>query len=174
MPARILQNPGDDFFRYGNGAWYDRARIPPDRSSTGVDTELNITAEARIRDILERGAEGAGPSARADAAKIGAFYTAFMDEAGAEARDAEPIAPLLRMIRAAATREQLAGMMGGGRQSFFSAMFGLGIDPDDKAPTAMRFRSGRAASASTATTISRRGSPRRRRPTMPIWRKCWR
>ena len=132
--ADFAKHPGDDFFRYGNGAWYDRARIPPDRSSTGVDTELNITAEARIRDILERGAEGAGPSARADAAKIGAFYTAFMDEAGAEARDAEPIAPLLRMIRAAATREQLAGTMGGGRQSFFSSIFGLGIGPDDKAP----------------------------------------
>ena len=57
-----------------------------------------------------------------------------MDEAGAEARDAEPIAPLLRMIRAAATREQLAGTMGGGRQSFFSSIFGLGIGPDDKAP----------------------------------------
>ena len=132
--ADFAKHPGDDFFRYGNGAWYDRARIPPDRSSTGVDTELNITAEARIRDILERGAEGAGPSARADAAKLGAFYTAFMDEAGAEARDAEPIAPLLRMIRAAATREQLAGTMGGGRQSFFSSIFGLGIGPDDKAP----------------------------------------
>ncbi len=132
--ADFAKHPGDDFFRYGNGAWYDRARIPPDRSSTGVNTELNITAEARIRDILERGAEGAGPSARADAAKIGAFYTAFMDEAGAEARDAEPIAPLLRMIRAAATREQLAGTMGGGRQSFFSSIFGLGIGPDDKAP----------------------------------------
>ena len=132
--ANFLKHPGDDFFRYGNGAWYDRARIPPDRSSTGVDTELNITAEARIRDILERGAEGAGPSARADAAKIGAFYTAFMDEAGAEAHDAEPIAPLLRMIRAAATREQLAGMMGGGRQCFFGSIFALGIGPDDKAP----------------------------------------
>ena len=59
--ADFAKHPGDDFFRYGNGAWYDRARIPPDRSSTGVDTELNITAEARIRDILERGAEGAGP-----------------------------------------------------------------------------------------------------------------
>jgi len=132
--ADFANSPGDDFFRHGNGAWYDRALIPADRSSIGVDTNLNIAAEARIREILERGEEGVGPSARADAAKIGAFYAAFMNEAHAEALDAEPIAPLLRMVRVAASREELAELMGTGRRSFFSSIFGLGISPDDKAP----------------------------------------
>jgi len=132
--ADFARNPGDDFFRYGNGAWYDRAVIPSDRSSIGVDTALIINGEARIRDILERGEEGAGPSSRADAAKIGAFYSAFMDEARAETVDAEPIAPLLKMIRAATTREAIVDLMGVGRQSFFSSVFGLGIGADDKAP----------------------------------------
>ena len=40
--ADFAKNPGDDFFRYGNGAWYDRAVIPRDRSSIGVDTALII------------------------------------------------------------------------------------------------------------------------------------
>jgi predicted metalloendopeptidase len=53
--ADFRNNPGDDFFRHANGAWYDRALIPADRSSIGVDTVLNITAETRIRGILERG-----------------------------------------------------------------------------------------------------------------------
>jgi putative endopeptidase len=132
--ADFAKNPGDDFFRHGNGAWYDRALIPPDRSSIGVDTVLSIAAEAHIREILEQGAEGADPSSRADAAKVGAFYAAFMDEARAEALDAEPIAPLLQIIRAAATREELADLMGTGRRSFFSSVFGLGIGPDDKMP----------------------------------------
>jgi putative endopeptidase len=130
----FAKNPGDDFFRYGNGAWYDRALIPPDRSSIGVDTALNIAAEARIREILERGEAGAGPSSPVDAGKIGAFYAAFMGEARAEALDAEPIAPFLQMIRVAATREELGDLMGAGRRSFFSSVFGLGIGPDDKAP----------------------------------------
>ncbi len=93
-----------------------------------------MTAEARIRDILERGEDGVAPSARADAAKIGAFYAAFMDEARAEALDAQPIAPLMEMIRAAQTREELAGLMGTGRRSLFSSVFSLGIGADDKAP----------------------------------------
>src|SRR6516165_11224746 len=86
--ADFAKNPGDDFFRHGNGAWYDRALIPRDRSAIGVDTALAITAEARIRDILERGADGVDPSARLDALKFGAFYAAFMDEARADWLDA--------------------------------------------------------------------------------------
>src|SRR5882672_11335494 len=65
--ADFANNPGDDFFRYGNGVWYDRAVIPSDRSSIGVDTALSITNEARIREILERGDNGIPPSLRADA-----------------------------------------------------------------------------------------------------------
>jgi putative endopeptidase len=132
--ADFASNPGDDFFRYGNGAWYDRAVIPPDRSSIGVDTVLTIANEARIRDILERGQDGVDPSLGADARKIGGFYAAFMDEARAEALDAKPIAPLVEMIRAAATREEIADLMGAGRRSFFSSVFGLGIGADDRAP----------------------------------------
>ena len=132
--ADFANNPGDDFFRYGNGAWHDRAVIPSDRSSIGVDTALSIVGEARIREILERGENGIGPALRADAVKIGAFYAAFMDEARAEALDVEPIAALLQMIRVAATREEIADLMGTGRRSFFSSVFGLGIGADDEAP----------------------------------------
>jgi putative endopeptidase len=132
--ADFALNPGDDFFRYGDGAWYDRAVIPPDRSSIGVDTTLTITNEARIRDILERGEQGVNSSLREDAAKVGAFYAAFMDESRAEALDAKPITPLLEVIRAATNREEIAQRMGAGRRSFFSSVFGLGIGADDKAP----------------------------------------
>jgi putative endopeptidase len=120
--ADFAAKPGDDFFRYANGAWYDHAMIPADRSSIGIFTSLSITAEARIRDILERGEQGVDPSARVDAAKIGTFYKAFMDEARAEALDAQPIAPFIQMIRATTTPEQLVDLMGAGRRSFFSSV----------------------------------------------------
>jgi putative endopeptidase len=132
--ADFAKHPGDDFFRFGDGLWYDHAIIPSDRSSIGVDTVLNITAEARVREILEHGEEGVEPSAQADAAKIGAFYTAYMNEARASALDAQPIAPFIRMIRAATTREELVDLMGAANQSFFDSVFSLEIGPDDKAP----------------------------------------
>src|SRR5712671_960490 len=132
--ADFAKRPGDDFYRYANGAWYDRTVIPPDRSSNGVGTALDATTEIRLREILERGEDGVDPSARADAAKIGAFYKAFMDEARAEVLDVQPIAPLIAIIRTAATHEQLADLMGTGRPSFFNSVYRLRIEPDDKAP----------------------------------------
>ncbi|MEA3067194.1 MAG: putative endopeptidase [Sphingomonadales bacterium] len=132
--ADFKTRPGDDFYRYGNGAWYDRTVIAPDRSDNSIDRVLIDTAEARIRDILERGADGADPSARADAAKIASFYAAFMDEARAEALDLRPIAPLLQRIRDAGSHDELAGLMGEAATTFFDSLFGLSIGIDSKAP----------------------------------------
>jgi putative endopeptidase len=132
--ADFAAKPGDDFFRYGNGRWYDQAVIPPDRSSDGVFASLSVTAEARVREILERGEEGVDPSVRADAAKIGALYAAFMNEARTEALDAQPLAPFLEKIRSTATPEQFAELMGSGSRNFFSSVFNVRIRPDDKMP----------------------------------------
>ena len=59
---------------------------------------------------------------------------AFMNEARADALDAEPIARFVQMIRGADTREEIAELMGTDRQSFFGSVFSLGIGPDDRAP----------------------------------------
>jgi putative endopeptidase len=129
--ADLATKPGDDFFRYSNGAWLDRAVIAPDRDTSSVDTVLSDIVEARIRDILVQGEAGVEPPERTDAAKIGTFYANFMDEARAEALDASPIAPLIQRLRAADTRDDLAELMA---KPFFGSIFGLSIGIDAKAP----------------------------------------
>jgi len=56
--ANFAKKPGDDFFGYANGGWYDSAVIPADRSSIGPSILLRMTAEVRIREILEQAREG--------------------------------------------------------------------------------------------------------------------
>jgi putative endopeptidase len=129
--ADFATRPGDDFFRYSNGVWFDRTVIAPDRNTNSVDTVLSDITEARIREILVRGETGTEPSARKDAAKISTFYSNFMDEARAEALDAHPIAPLIRTIRLADTRADLAELMA---KTLFSSIFDLSIGIDAKAP----------------------------------------
>ena len=106
--ANFAKKPGDDFFRYANGGWYDHVVIPADRSSIGPSVLLSMTKEARTREILEQAREGSSPSAHADASKIGAFCAAFMDEARAEALDVQPIAAPIAMIRSASTRAEMS------------------------------------------------------------------
>ena len=82
----LSMKPGDNFYRYANGAWDDRTVIPPDRTSFGNFAVLAMLSENRTRAIIE--AAAAGRSNDPDAAKIGAAYNAFMDEARINALDA--------------------------------------------------------------------------------------
>ena len=76
--------PGDDFFQYTNGGWLKSAIIPSDRSFAGVDLELNMENEARLKGIV------AGLAARPDTAlsaeekKLRDLYNAFEDTAAIE------------------------------------------------------------------------------------------
>jgi len=129
--ADLSTKPGDDFFRYSNGVWFNRAVIAPDRETNSVDTVLTDIVEMRIRDILMRGETDVEPFAREDAVKYGIFYSNFMDEERVSALDATPIKPFIWMIRMADTRADLAELMA---KTFFSAVFSLSIGIDAKEP----------------------------------------
>src|ERR1700736_4166915 len=77
--------PGDDFFAYASGTWYENFEIPPDRSRFDVFNQLDELSKTRVREIIE---SAAGPTHASDqpapgtpAQKIGDYYAAFMDEA---------------------------------------------------------------------------------------------
>ena len=69
--------PGDDFFRYANGAWLDVTEIPADRANWGTSPELIELTNARVADLIKTAATAPAAS---EAAKVGAFYSAYMDE----------------------------------------------------------------------------------------------
>src|SRR5579859_2122961 len=48
--------PGDDFYAYANGNWYEHFEIPPDRSSFGVFNQLDELSKDRVREIIETAA----------------------------------------------------------------------------------------------------------------------
>ena len=122
--------PGDDFFTYANGAYLKRTSIPEDRARYGNFDALAILSESRVRGILKEAAEHPDEST----ARIGAFFAAFMDESRVEEAGTRPLAPELEQIKSAASREELATLMGqpGGMGR---SLFEVGISPDAKAPT---------------------------------------
>jgi putative endopeptidase len=124
--------PGADFYAFANGAAARRLEIPPDRSRYGSFDALQALSEARVRAILETAA--ADTAAVGDEARIGAFWRAYMDETRADALGDAPIRPELARIRAAATRSQLAALMGASSKSYYGGFFGAGIGVDGKDP----------------------------------------
>ncbi len=128
----LATKPGDDFFRYANGAWLDRTPIPGDKPGISLRILESDLAEARLHAILEDAAKSAVHEPTTLDGKVGAFYKAFMDEGRIEALGARPIAPQLSAIRAATTREKLGALMGRNNRDFYPSAFAFGPDVDSK------------------------------------------
>jgi predicted metalloendopeptidase len=122
--------PGDDFFAYASGNWYEHFEIPPDRSSFGVFNQLDELSKNRVREIIETAA-ASQPAPASPAQKIGDYYAAFMDEAGIEASGLTPAQDDLKRISAANSKQDIATLFG---SAGFASLFDLDLPPDLKNP----------------------------------------
>jgi putative endopeptidase len=125
--------PGDDFFKFANGKWLERTEIPADRTNYGNFAMLRELSEARVHAILDEAA--AGTLTDPDAAKIGAAYAAFMDEALADKLDAKPLAPELAQIRKVKSKDEFTALMGKASTTGFTSILPVFVSIDAKAPT---------------------------------------
>ena len=128
----LTVSPGTDFFRYADGAWYDREQIPADRTRFGVFDRLVELSENRTRLLIEQAA--AGNASDPDAMRVGDAYRAFMDEARVQRLDAQPLQAGLATINGERTREDVARTMGTAPLGFQAAIFDMNIDADAKDP----------------------------------------
>ena len=127
MDKRVA--PGDDFYRYVNGAWNDRTEIPADKSSWGGFGVLRDLSDQRTRAVIEDVTrQKNAPGSLSD--KIGTTYAAFMDQAAIEARGAAPLKPYLAQITAIATRHDLAHAMAMMNRRGLRTAIGLGVGQD--------------------------------------------
>lgn len=120
--------PGADFNRFANGTWSDNTPIPADRTSFGAFHVLHDRSQENLKTLIEESVTN--PGASEDAARIGAFYGSFMDEATVERLGASPLDADLAEVRAADTREEIAALMGRTQGGFGSSIFGVQIFED--------------------------------------------
>ena len=103
--------PGDDFYRYANGAWIKRVEIPPDRAGVDVWTKLEDLSSQRLADLIQELAKS-NPAAGSNPRKVADLFNSYMDEAGIEAKGLTPIRPHLEAIAAIRDKKQLAHALG--------------------------------------------------------------
>jgi endothelin-converting enzyme/putative endopeptidase len=121
--------PGADFFGYSLGSWLRDVPIPADKARAGFNYDLPDETEADVRGIVEASRGQAGTPAYVK--QIVAFYDAYMDQAGIEARGTAPLKPYLARIAAVNDRRSLVMLMA---EPVYAAPFGIGIGADDKDP----------------------------------------
>jgi putative endopeptidase len=124
--------PGDDFFQYSNGAWLARIAIPADKPFITEAQRVRDQTEAQLHDIIDTAAAGVAHQPATLAAKVGAFYKAFMDDTRREALGLRPVAAELGAVRGSKARAQLAAIMGKSMAGFGGSLFNVTIDADLK------------------------------------------
>jgi putative endopeptidase len=122
--------PGDDFFQYVSGGWYDSFEMPADKTRFGAFDLLTEKSEQRVRRIIEDlGAKKPDPAT--NEGKIAAVYNAYLNTDAINAAGLAPAKPYLDQIKAISNRDQLAEAFG---SVGIASPFGGFVFADDKNP----------------------------------------
>ena len=125
--------PQDDLFLAMNGAWVKKTEIPADKASWGTFYQLRELSDTRVKGIIEDLASRPQPAGTINA-KIGDFYSSYMDTAAIDAAGIKPLAPYKAQLDAVKNKKDLVLLMGKW-VSFVDAPLNLGVGPDAKDPT---------------------------------------
>lgn len=123
--------PGDDFFRYVNGTWYDRTEIPGDRVRWGSFDELRQNTDRDALAIL-KAAAAKKQDPKSDQAKAVNIYNTYMDTVSRNALGINPIKATLSRIDAINSAEDLNKLLADMQPQGGLGFYGLGIGPDAK------------------------------------------
>src|SRR5256886_7174687 len=84
--------PGDDFFKYANGAWIKRTEIPPEYSRWGAFNELIERNNDALHTIAEKASKTpVDPKLSPETQKVGDYYASGMDEKTIDAMRTKPL-----------------------------------------------------------------------------------
>lgn len=123
--------PGDDFFRYVNGRWYDTAKIADDQTGVGSYMFMNIPQKVLLQNILDSVSKVQHTPGSIDQ-KVGDFYASGMDTATINRRGYEPIKPILTGIDGISDVASLMKFAAIELRSGNRSIIGFGVSPDNK------------------------------------------
>ena len=95
-------DPAEDFYRYANGGWLDRAEIPAERSAWGLGAEVNERNQHLLREVLDQAAAAKDSAEGSLAQKLGDFWASGLALEEIDARGIAPLRPILARIDAVA------------------------------------------------------------------------
>jgi putative endopeptidase len=103
--------PGEDFYRFANGAWLKTAVLPAGRASLDIRALLAERNAQRVRDLIQEAAVNRS-TAGTNAQKVGDYYASFMDQAAIESKGLAPLAGGLNQISTINDRSSLSAYLG--------------------------------------------------------------
>ncbi len=125
--------PQDDLYMSMNGAWIKKTEIPADKSSWGSFNILRQQSDEHVKAIIE-GLAAKPQAAGTINAKIGDFYSSYVNTAAIDAAGTKPLDAYMAQLSAVKNKKDLVLLMGKW-VSFIDVPLNLGVGPDAKDPT---------------------------------------
>ncbi|MBL4676714.1 MAG: M13 family metallopeptidase [Mucilaginibacter sp.] len=123
--------PGDNFFRYVNGRWYDTVKIDNDQAGVGSYSFLNIPQKRLLQNILDS-VSNAKNNMGSIEQKVGDFYTSGMDMATINRRGYTPVKEILSRIDAINSIPSLLKFVAAEMKTGNRSIISFGVSPDNK------------------------------------------
>lgn len=123
--------PGDNFFRFVNGRWYDTVTIAGDQSGVGSYSFLNIPQRILLQNILDSVSKTKNAPGSVEQ-QVGDFYASGMDMATINKRGYQPVKPILARIDAINNLPSLLKFIATELKSGNRSVVSFGVSPDDK------------------------------------------
>ncbi|GGD53417.1 M13 family metallopeptidase [Lacimicrobium alkaliphilum] len=126
--------PGDDFFMYASGTWYENFQMPADKTRYGAFTALADRSEEQVKAIVEE--LSVAQNLSGEEKLIADFYNAYMDLETINEKGISPIEPFLDEIDSIDSVEQLPAIFGnawltGTNTPIWSGMWYNRLNPDE-------------------------------------------
>ena len=124
--------PDEDFYRYANGKWLTKTKLPDDKPAIGTFEEIQERNDAVLHSILEKAAKEKNAPTGSIARKVGDFYCTGMDEKKADLLGAKPLQPYFEQINAVPDSGGLLEEIARLHRIGAAPAFGISIGQDDK------------------------------------------
>lgn len=124
--------PGDDFFRFVNGTWYDKTEIPSDKTRWGSFDELRQKTDTDALAILKQATANPKYKSNTDQGKAINLYKSIMDTVARNKQGISPLKPYLAKIDAVNNINDLQNLMIEMEPVGGIGFFGVGVGADDK------------------------------------------
>ncbi len=102
--------PGDDFFTYASGNWYENYQLPADKTRYGAFNALADRSEEQVKTIIDN--IMTKDNLNAEEQLVHDFYQAYMDTDTINAKGIAPISDVLNTIDSIENRQDLTKVFG--------------------------------------------------------------